>query len=358
MKLQTLKCLLVALSLSVSCPIIVQSAQAQESFGKKAADLAQIHDTTQSLPESIAANFKAIRSDPDPANLVRDAHYWISNENAHYVWYPHIQSRGGVLSGVGTDQVYLLAGWAKPVVIVPLDFDREITRLHFAYGAAFLAAATPEEFIALWGKSKNKEMAAAIAEHFPEDAKAIEKAYKSARSNVYSRLSRVAKKYNKLEIPTFLSTQEQYDYMRNMWKNQRVYPVCGDLTGDKAMLDMAKAIEKSGLKLEILYPSNAEHYFPYEAKYRRNIIAQPFDEKSLVLRTRQMSFLGLAEDGDYHYNMQTGANFKHWLEKTRIADQYKMLRQRSKTETTGLSVMDKEPEPSEKAPEIAAMPED
>ncbi len=82
----------------------------------------------------------------------------------------------------------------------------------------------------------------------------------------------------------------------------------------------------------------------------------PFSDNSLVLRTRQMQSLGLAEEGDYHYNMQTGENFKIWLEKTQIANQHKMLRKRSKTPTAGLSVLDYVPEPSKKAPEIAPMP--
>ncbi|MGI5829648.1 MAG: hypothetical protein ACOX8U_05705 [Bradymonadia bacterium] len=356
MKLRLIKNTAFCMAIALAPIAIASNATAQESIGSKAAQLAQTNDITKRLPEKIEAKFKAIRSDPDPANLVRNAHYWISNENAHYVWYPHIKNKGGVLSGVGTDQVYLLAAWSKPIIIVPLDFDREITRLHFAYGAAFMSAETPEAFIALWNKKNDKDMIAAIQAHFPDEAKAIEKAYKGGRSNVYSRLNRVAKKYNKLEIPTFLTTQESYDYIRKLWLNGRVFPVCGDLTADSAMLDMGKAIKDSSLNLEVFYPSNAEHYFPYDAKYRRNILALPFGETGLILRTRQMNFLGLAEEGDYHYNMQTGENFKYWLEKTNIADQYKMLRQRTKTDNPGLSIMDKVPEAASKAPQIAEMP--
>ncbi|MBS7380246.1 MAG: hypothetical protein KIG72_03130, partial [Bradymonadales bacterium] len=66
--------------------------------------------------------------------------------------------------------------------------------------------------------------------------------------------------------------------------------------------------------------------------------------------------LGLAEEGDYHYNMQSGENFIIWLKTTQIPNQHKMLRRRAKTKTDGLSVMERVPDPSKKPPEIAPMP--
>ena len=108
--------------------------------------------------------------------------------------------------------------------------------------------------------------------------------------------------------------------------------------------------------MTILYPSNAEHYFEYGPTYRRNIIEMPFADNSKILRTRQMAFLGLAEDEDYHYNMQSGANFQQWLKVNITKEQKEMLRKRSKTETTGLSVLDIDPPQSKKAPTIAPIP--
>ncbi|MCL2325626.1 MAG: hypothetical protein FWC40_03910 [Proteobacteria bacterium] len=345
------------LGLALLVSPVVALAQTQDTSSASASvQVADVSDASKVLPSQAREKFASMRSDPDPAQLVRNAHYWVSNEDSHFVWRPHIQNMGGVLSGVGTDQIYLLAGWSRPAVIVPLDFDRKIRDLHFAYGAAFLAAETPEAFLALWTKNGAKDMKAAIDAAFPAEAKIIHDAYKTAQSTVNTRLRRVIKQYKALDIPTFLTDENEYRAIRQLWQNQRVFPICGDLTGNRAMLDLAKALEETGLKLTILYPSNAEHYFSYGPEYRRNILALPFANNGLVLRTRQMGSLGLAAEGDYHYNMQSGENFKIWLKTTRINDQHSMLRRRSKTSTTGLSVLDIVPDPSDKPPTIAAMP--
>ncbi len=353
-----------ALSLSAGCGMFAENAQAQTQETAQKQDVSAVaNDPNQMLPGEVEARFKAVRFDPDPDQLVRNAHYWVSNENAHYVWHKEIKDRGGVLSGVGTDQVYLLAGWANASIVLPMDFDRQIRNLHVAYGAAFMASPDIAEFRSYWKKDGAQKMKAALEKYFPDDAEAAMKAWKSGNREVNARFNRVIKKYGNSDsasgasgVPTFLTDETQYGRIRRLWQNHRVFPICGDLTGDKAMIDIAKALRDSGLTMTILYPSNAEHYFEYGPAYRRNIINMPFSDNSLVLRTRQMQSLGLAEEGDYHYNMQTGENFKIWLEKTQIANQHKMLRKRSKTPIAGLSVLDYVPEPSKKAPEIAPMP--
>ena len=348
----------VAMALAVGFLSGVGGVCAQES-GQVQDESAVALDPSQKLPEAIETRFRAIRFDPDPEQLVRNAHYWVSNENAHYVWYPKIRDIGGVLSGVGTDQIYLLAGWANSSIVIPMDFDRSIRNLHIAYGAAFLSSDTITEFKTYWRKDSSEKMKAALEKYFPEDAEVAFKAWKSGRAEVAARIGRVIKRYTEgtgAGTPTFLTDESQYRRIRTLWQNHRVFPICGDLTGDTSMIDIAKALKESHLSLTILYPSNAEHYFKYGPSYRRNIIHMPFSDNSLILRTRQMKSLGLAEEEDYHYNTQSGANFKVWLETTQIGDQHKMLRKRSKTKTDGLSVLDYVPEPSKNPPEIAPMP--
>ena len=43
-----------------------------------------------------------------------------------------------------------VAGWARPEVLVLMDFDIYITWLHKAYRVAFEEAKTPDAMIALW----------------------------------------------------------------------------------------------------------------------------------------------------------------------------------------------------------------
>ena len=351
-----------------------QTAATAENSQSQTADA---NDPNKMLPSDIQARFKALRADKDPDQLVRDAHYWVSNENAQYVWYPYIKDMGGVLSGVGTDQVYLLAAWSNASLVIPMDFDKQIRNLHFAYGAAFLASENIEEFRTYFKSDNAEKMKAALEKYFPEEAAVAMKAWKYGVKEVNGRFNRVVKKYKNLptqlkelaktnpkqyaanadifskEVPTFLTDEEMYKRIRTLWQNKRVYPLCGDLTGDTAMTDIGKALKDSGMQMMILYPSNAEHYFEYDANFRRNIIDMPFTDKGLILRTRQMKFLGLAEDEDYHYNMQTAKNFKIWLQTTQIKEQKEMLRKRTETPTKVLSFFEYEPTPSKKPPKIA-----
>ena len=255
---------ILTVSLAVVGGAMLEPAQAQESA--QVQDSAAVaNDPSQMLPSEIEARFKAIRFDPDPEQLVRDAHYWVSNENAHYVWYNEIKDRGGVLSGVGTDQVYLLAGWANSSIVLPMDFDRQIRNLHIAYGAAFMAASNIDEFRSYWKRDNADKMKAALEKYFPSEVDAAMKAWKSGCREVNGRFTRVIKKYSKNSktsaaagIPTFLTDETQYNRIRQLWLNHRVIPICGDLTGNNSMIDIAKALRDSGLKLTILYPSNAE----------------------------------------------------------------------------------------------------
>ncbi|MCL2325627.1 MAG: hypothetical protein FWC40_03915 [Proteobacteria bacterium] len=342
------------LGLALLLSPVAALAQARDTSSASAGvQVADVSDASKVFPSQAREKFASMRPDPAPEQLVRNTHYWVSNENSHFVWRPYIQNMGGVLSGVGTDQIYLLAGWSRPVVIVPLDFDRKIRDLHFVYGAAFLAAETPEAFLALWTKDGAKDMKTAIDAAFPGEAKIIHDAYKKAQSTVNNRLRRVIKQYKALNIPTFLTDADEYRAIRQLWQNQRVFPICGDLTGNRAMLDLAKVLDETGLKLTILYPSNAEYYFSYGPEYRRNILALPFADNGLVLRTRPF---GDCAKNNYHYNIQSGENFKIWLKTTRINDQHSMLRRQSKTNTTGPSILDLVPDPSDKPPVIAATP--
>ena len=344
---------------------VPDTLQQNADNNNQAADSNAINDPAKMLPQDVEERFKSIRSDPDPDQLVRDAHYWVSNENAHYVWYPYIKDMGGVLSGVGTDQVYMLAGWSNASIVIPMDFDKMIRNLHLAYGAAFLESENIEEFRTYWKKENENKMKAAVDKHFPTESAAIMKAWRSGAREVQGRFNLIAKKYGGgkakegeviVDIPTFITDETQYQRIRQLWQNHRVFPVCGDLTGNMAMLDIAKALKDSNLQMTILYPSNAEQYFEYDAVFRRNIIQMPFADNSLILRTRPMRFLGLADGDEYHYNMQSGENFKAWLQTTNIKAQNVMLRKRTKTETNGLSILDYTPEPSQKAPPVAPMP--
>ena len=328
-----------------------------------------------------------VRSDPPPTEIVRNSHYWVSNEHNHQLWYPNIDGVGGALVGVGTDQNYLLAGWARSSIVVLMDFDSKIPVIHEIYNYMFSISATPDEFLKRWSRKYSHDSAEKLAAHFTsvvqpqaEDeaqAKNLNKVktsryvkwrvrqlvkervhiYKITRGLLWRRLDKTKKKYRELKIPTFLSNQVQYDHIRSLWAGGRILAIRGDLTADYTMVDIAKALTDLGESLNVLYLSNAEQYFKLPPTYRRNIIAQPWGERGVALRTMGWRSLGFFdEDEKYHYNVQSGANFVAWMRQSRTTKAGRMMFKGRKIQETGFSIMTGLPTKSKRLPKIAPMP--
>ena len=148
----------VALVVAAALALLAQPLVAQD------AGLGANMDPSQPLAAHVRAAFDAISPDPPPEETTRGSHYWISNELSHWVMRDRISNVGGVYIGVGTEQNYLLAGWARSAFLVLLDFDQSISDLHHAYAAFFMAAETPEEFLAYWDEDRIEEARALIDE--------------------------------------------------------------------------------------------------------------------------------------------------------------------------------------------------
>lgn len=321
------------------------------------------------LSEAQRASLAQVKSDPEPEALVRNSHYWISNEHNHQVWLDYIKEIGGAYIGVGTDQNFLLAGWARPELLILMDFDGEIPRIHELYRFFFLISATPKTFHLRWHRDYAEDSLEKLEAHLTtlapqgterERARWIKrglKIYSLTRGIVYRRLLGTIKKYKELNTPTFMSDQGQYDYLRSLWQTGRVFPIRGDLTADQTMLDIATALRAMGLTLNTLYLSNAEQYFELTPGYRRNIIELPWGERSYALRTLGWKVWGYIDPEEaYHYNVQSGANLSEWMKRGRYMKAGRMLRKRTKTEPFGTSIMDGEPVEGRKPPKIAPVP--
>ena len=305
----------------------------------------------------IRRHFLEMRPDPIPAELVHETHYWVSNENAHYVWHEMIDGLGGVLAGVGTDQVYMMAAWANADIIVPLDFDQQVVNIHYVYGALLQSANTPAEFLAYWFDRAEDDVRRRLREFFPERHQIAEpmNAWRHGHRRVKRRLERIRDQYEETSIGSFMSDQSQFEYVRDRWRDGLVFPIRGDLTANTTMRDLGIACESAGVPLRVLYLSNAEQYFEYTPEFRRNIIAQHFDERSVVLRTRPMVSMGTPQQGgEYHYNYQGGRNFAAWLQGSRVRNGRELLiRHRHRTRVEGLSVVNDEPPTTRHLPEVA-----
>ena len=328
-----------------------------------------------------------IRPDPPPEEIVRDSHYWVSNEHNHQLWHPFIQGIGGAFVGVGTDQNYLLAGWAKSSVLILMDFDQEIPMLHEIYAYFFSVSSDPDMFLARWSKKYREDSIDQLTRHFTTiaqqkaereaDRKELTdkkrsrylskrvkrfvrrrvKTYKLIRGLLWRRLTKTKQKYQELKIGTFLSDQEQYDHIRSLWAGGRVIAVRGDLTADVAMLDIGDRLRELNVTLNVMYLSNAEQYFKLTPSYRRNLIELPWGATSYALRTMGWRSLGFFdEDEKYHYNVQAGDNLIKWMQQSRTTKAGRMMFKGRVIKEPGFSVMEGLPKASTRLPEIAPSP--
>lgn len=292
------------------------------------------------LPQEARDAFASVRADRPPAHIVRDTHYFISNEQSHFLWREHIADVGGAFIGVGTDQNYLLAAWAKSTVLILADFDGSVVDLHRVYGLMFEHAATPQELLSLWSAEQETAMVERIRDALdPAHRDGAVLAYQQARALVHERLTNLDAQYRGLEIPTFLSDAAQYDHLRTLWRNGRVVTVLGDLTADSALVGLGDALRTADIEVGVLYLSNAEQYLKYTPQFRRNIIGLPMAENGVVVRTNGWKQFRYVDNEEYHYNVQPARGFAQWMAEGHAWGLPPMLKHRTKTDVRGLSLL-------------------
>jgi hypothetical protein len=301
---------------------------------------------TPLAPEQ-AALLAAIPADPPPEHITNDAHFISSNENQHYLWKEALEKApGGVFVGIGTDQNYIMAPWSRPDVLVLVDFDQLVIDLHQIYRLVFLHAKSAREFVRLWLPSHEKDIAALIEAEYKDEAerKHMIDALHETRGFVSIRLKQLKETYTELKIKTFLDDPAQYDWLVGMWKAGRVRAVRGDLTANLTLKGIADAAKKLSLPVRVLYLSNTERYFKYEQPFKDNMLAQPYDDKSVVLRT-----VGLAPKGGndpYLYLVQKVDNFDVWLRDPTVTNITRISNMRRKTDTELLFNVTATPSPA------------
>ena len=258
----------------------------------------------------VASRFASIESDPAPSAITNNRHYVVSNESYIHLFEDAVRDSGGVMIGVGTDQMYVMAGWARPEVLVLADFDQMVVDLHAAYRALVLGAEDPERFIALWQRSQRKQALALIAAQYPNEPKRRQRAaraYRYSAERITRRLEKSKRRFKKFGAKTFLSDPVQYQVIRDLFAEGRVFEFRGDLKGSRTFRQVAEAARASGLTVRVLYLSNTEMYFTYNRAFKDNMAAMPFDGYSVALRTMPIKPM------DYMYIVQAGSNFQSWV---------------------------------------------
>ena len=255
----------------------------------------------------------SIPSDPPPKKLTNDQHFLVSDERHAERLRHAIAGLGGVFVGVGPEQNYLYAAWARARILVLVDFDQVVVDLHAVYRAFLRAAATPSRLIDLWRADATyparDALAADVAE--PERRRYLLRLYRRARPMVHGRLRAIAAMHRKLGVASFFTDADLYGHVRGLTLKGRTVAVRGDLTADKTMRGVARAARKLKEPVRGLYLSNVELYVDYEGGLGDNCRVQPTDGESKVLRT---VFKSTKAHDRYHYCEQRAGHFEAWLD--------------------------------------------
>lgn len=298
-------------------------------------------------PPALSDALKGVPFDPRPRELSANSHFVVSDEKSHWLFHDAAANRGGALLGVGTDQNYLMAGWARPEILILLDFDQVVVDVHAVYREVFLHSPDARSFLAAWGRNQAVVVEGWIAEAIPDEAsqKRVLKAFRLARNLVEWRLVGLVKAYRAAGVKTFLDDPEQYRYLVELFKAGRVFAIRGDLTGTQAVRGVGKALADAGVPLRVLYLSNAEKYFEFTADYKANMRSLPFDDRTVVLRTGGGWHGGPpSPDGLYTYVVQPGANFHAWMQDgVAVSFPALMVRRKNSRQVPGLATLDKLP---------------
>jgi hypothetical protein len=90
------------------------------------------------------------------------------------------------------------------------------------------------------------------------------------------------------KLGNFLTSAEDYDYVRGMHLKNLIIPVVGDFAGKKAIVAVGEYLRKSGFTVTAFYTSNVEQYlFESEsfAAFANNVRKLPINDRSLFIRS-------------------------------------------------------------------------
>ncbi len=266
------------------------------------------------LEPGLAAALQRNRPDPLPPETTRGLHYVASNERRQYHFRRAVERLGGVWIGVGAEQNYTMAGWARPELLVLLDFDQVVVDLHHVYRAAFAYSPDSGAFLRFWHRRQRRESAGLLRSVLADRPQLRRRAlavFRRYRRTVAVRLRGLRDAYQQAGQPMFLTDPEQYAHLRALVHTGRMHPLRGDLTARGSMRRLGRVLARHGRTVRALYLSNAEQYFQYTPDFRRNVAALPVDEWSLLLRTRPVR-------DDYTYVLQWYGNFLRWLRRPTV----------------------------------------
>ncbi len=334
-----------ALTIGIACHPASPSPRTNRIEHQHAAVLAPGDaDTLGPLPDATRRVLFASPQDEAPAlfgGVTEDAegqHYLTSNEHNLHAFEPTVRGRGGGYLGVGTDQGYLLVGWARSEFAWFVDYDPMVADLHGIYRALLIDAESPEAFLASWSRDGRASAHAAIDEHAPADVRAsLRTLYRQTRAKVARRLAETASSMAEAGVPCWLDDPEQYAHVRDLVRHGRTRAMLVDLAGDRGLAGIGRAARTAGIDIDVVYLSNAEEYWRlYPADFRRDLVALPMPDDAVILRTLLIWHV----NRDYRYNVQRADNLRAWFAEPWVGNVYHVTYQRPPTDAAGLNAFE------------------
>ena len=239
-------------------------------------------------------------------------HYLTCDELNLHLWYERVRDIGGGYAGVGSDQAYTFIGWMKPDLAWFTDYDPWISSLHHIYAAFFENGEDIAAFRAWWEEDQRTAARDLLRERYADSGYDLDRmllVYDEARYKVARRLRRLQRILGAAEIPSFVTDEATYQYVRTFVAQGRARPMLANLIDDQALRGVGDVGRQLDVPIRVFYLSNAEDYWRYPQEFRDNFQALHFDERSLILRTNAAK----RTNGDYCYNSQTALSFQQWL---------------------------------------------
>lgn len=87
---------------------------------------------------------------------------------------------------------------------------------------------------------------------------------------------------------SYLASEDDYRFVRELETRDRVIPVVGDLAGGRALRAIGELLERRGQRVSVFYTSNVEFYLMREGKLARfagNVRQLPHDSRSVIIRS-------------------------------------------------------------------------
>ena len=274
---------------------------------------------------------------------------YMSNEREFQFVIPRLKETtkpGGAYLGVGPEQNFTYIAAAQPKMAFLFDIRRQNLLEHLIYKAVFEMSTNRADFISklfsrkipagLTEKTTVTAMFQAFRTAAPddrlfgqnlqtikddlikhrgfqlsnEDLSQIDQIYETvfrggpgpgrndlygggfARGATYADL--MTETDGKGQARSYLATEENFAFVRQMQRENRIVPLVGDFAGPKALRTVGQYLKDHGAAVSVFYTSNVEQYLFQQgddwSRFFANVATMPLDSSSTFIRSSHMSY--------------------------------------------------------------------